>query len=148
MDAFDTYLARPLGMSNYHLNLTPRGDMYGGGGLYMRPRDALKLGQLYLDEGVWNGHRIVSKVWVDQSVQRRSGYSAEHGYGFAWHLFQLKVGSKTYDEFEAQGNGGQVINVIPRLDLVVMFTTGNYGDDETVPERKVLSAIIDSATRR
>jgi CubicO group peptidase (beta-lactamase class C family) len=126
-------------MSNYHLNLTPTGNMYGGGGLYMRPRDALKLGRVYLDGGIWNGWQIVSKAWVDQSVRRHSGYSAEHGYSFAWHLFQIKVGDRAYYEFAAQGNGGQVINVIPELDLAVMFTAGNYGATKLCPSAKFCS---------
>ena len=149
-DFFETELAQPLRMSNYHLNLTPMGEMYGGGGLYIRPRDALKLGQLYLDGGTWNKKRILSEKWIRESTTRHSGYSAEHGYGFGWHLFTVTVDGKSYREYEAQGNGGQVINVIPELDLAVMFTTGDYGDDETVPERQVLTAIMRSiiAARR
>jgi CubicO group peptidase (beta-lactamase class C family) len=38
-DFFETYFARPLDIHTYHLNLTPRGEVYCGGGLYMRPRD-------------------------------------------------------------------------------------------------------------
>ena len=143
-DFFETRLAQPLQMSNYHLNLTSTGEMYGGGGLYMRSRDALKLGQLYLDGGTWNGKRVVTEEWIRESTARHSGYSAEHGYGFAWHLFTLSVDGKSYREYEAQGNGGQVINAIPELDLVVMFTTGNHGDDETIPEREVLAVIMRS----
>ena len=141
-DFFEQYLAIPLNMQSYHLNLTPTGEMYGGGGLYLRPRDALKLGQLYLNGGTWNGRRVVSKHWVDLSTTRYSGYNPVHGYGFAWHLFEIEVDNRTYSEYEAQGNGGQVINVVPELDLTVMFTTGNYGDDETVPEREILTALI------
>ena len=144
-ECFEWYLAIPLNMKSYHLNLTPTGEMYGGGGLYLRPRDALKLGQLYLNGGTWNGRRVVSKHWVDLSTKRYSGYNPEHGYGFAWHLFEVEVDNRIYSEYEAQGNGGQVINVLPELDMTVMFTTGNYGDDETVPEREILTALIRAA---
>jgi hypothetical protein len=41
---FDRYLARPLQMRAYHMNLTPSGEGYLGGGLHIRPRDELKLG--------------------------------------------------------------------------------------------------------
>ena len=144
-DFFEQYLALPLNMQGYHLDLTPTDEMYGGGGLCLRPRDALKLGQLYLNGGTWNGRRVVSKHWVDLSTKRYSGYNPEHGYGFAWHLFEIEVDNHIYREYEAQGNGGQVINVVPELDLAVMFTTGNYGDDETIPEREVLTALIRAA---
>src|SRR5438105_10103482 len=61
---FDEQLARPLQFHGYHINLMPTGEAYMAGGLYLRPRDELKLGQLYLSGGVWNGPRVVSKHWV------------------------------------------------------------------------------------
>ena len=42
----------------------PTGEGYLGGGAYVRPRDLLKIGQTYLDGGVWHGHRIVDADWV------------------------------------------------------------------------------------
>jgi CubicO group peptidase (beta-lactamase class C family) len=71
---FQQYFARPLQITSYHLNLMPSGEFYLGGGLYLRARDQLKLGQLYLSGGVWNGNRILSEVWVKDSVQRHSGF--------------------------------------------------------------------------
>jgi CubicO group peptidase (beta-lactamase class C family) len=144
IDFFARNFAAPLDIHKYFLNLTPTGDLYGGGGLYMLPRDALKLGQVYLSGGTWNGRRVVSQKWVELSTHRYSGYSPEHGYGLAWHLFQIKVGGRPYVEFEAQGNGGQVVSVIPELDLTVLFTTGNYDEDESVAERAILKEIIGS----
>jgi hypothetical protein len=41
---FDEYFARLLQISTYQMNLMPNGEAYAGGGLYMRPRDQLKLG--------------------------------------------------------------------------------------------------------
>jgi CubicO group peptidase (beta-lactamase class C family) len=142
IDFFVRNFAVPLDIRKYYLNLTPAGDMYGGGGLYLLPRDALKLGQLYLSGGTWNGRRIVSQKWVEESVHEYSEFSPGHGYGLTWHLFKIAVGGKSYSEFEAEGNGGQVVGVIPELDLTVLFTTGNYDEDETVPERSILTAIM------
>jgi CubicO group peptidase (beta-lactamase class C family) len=144
VDLFDAWIADPLQFRSYHLATQPTKEAYGGGGLYLRPRDALKLGQVYLGHGVWNGQRLISAAWVDQSTRRWAGYNAEHGYGFAWHLFNLTFGGRTYREYEAQGNGGQLIMVIPELDLAVTCVTGNYDDDETVPERELLAAIVQS----
>jgi CubicO group peptidase (beta-lactamase class C family) len=131
LDFFDRYVARPLQFSDYHLDIAPNGDYYGGGGAYVRPRDQLKLGQLYLDRGVWNGHRVVSASWIDRSVQQHSAFAASayapgHAYGYAWHLFDVSSGKKTYREYMAQGNGGQLIIVLPQLDAVVGVTAGNY----------------------
>jgi CubicO group peptidase (beta-lactamase class C family) len=144
LDFFARNFAAPLDIQKYYLNLTPGGEIYGGGGLYLLPRDALKLGQVYLSGGTWNGRRIVSQKWVDLSTRKYSEYGPKHGYGLGWHLFQIEAGGKTYSEFEAEGNGGQIVSVIPALDLTVLFTTGNYDEDETVPERAILAAIMAS----
>jgi len=148
-DFFDRYFARPLEFHRYHLNLTPTGEAYLGGGTHIRSRDALKLGQLYLDGGVWNGKRIVSKHWVDVSVAPHP-MNAKGTDGYNWHTNSIKAGDRVYRQYEANGNGGQLLMVIPDLDLVVLFTAGNYGNymvwrrfrEELLPN-DILSAIKD-----
>lgn len=131
---FEQNLARPLQFGRYYLNLMPDGQAYMGGGAYVRPRDQLKLGQLYLAGGVWNGKQVLSKEWVTDSTSFHSRFAPtyslgqEHEYGYGWHIHDLKSGGKTYREFSAEGNGGQLVIVIPDLDLVVGITGGNYGE--------------------
>ena len=137
---FDRTVARPLGFGRYHWNLTPWDEGYLGGGCWLRPRDLLKIGQAYLDDGVWRGKRIVGKAWVEESTAPRirispetTGLSAEefgNAYGeaedaYAWHLGTIKAGKRTYKTYEATGNGGQVLVVAPGLQMVVVFTGGN-----------------------
>ena len=146
---FDRYIARPLQIQTYHFNLTPTGEGYLGGGLHIRPRDALKLGQLYLDGGLWNGRRIVSRKWVDASIAPHP-MDASGTDGYNWHLNTIKVGERSFRQYEASGNGGQFVMVVPELDLVVMFTGGNYGNfsvwrrfrDELLPQY-ILAAVKD-----
>jgi CubicO group peptidase (beta-lactamase class C family) len=125
-------VARPLQIKTYHWNLMPNGEGYAGGGLYLRPRDQLKLGQLYLNGGVWNGKRVVSKDWVDKSISRQSTFGrtlgVDHDYGYGWHLYHFETGNHSYRAYAAGGNGGQIVMVIPDLDLVVGFTGGAYGE--------------------
>ncbi len=131
---FEQNLARPLQFGRYYLNLMPDGQAYMGGGAYVRPRDQLKLGQLYLAGGVWNGKRILSKEWVADSTSFHSRFAPayslgqEHEYGYGWHIHNLTTGGKTYRELSAEGNGGQLVIVIPDLDLIVGITGGNYGE--------------------
>jgi CubicO group peptidase (beta-lactamase class C family) len=127
LELFDDYLARPLQISRYYANLTPAGDMYSGGGLTLRPRDALKFGELYNAGGVWNGTRVIGKDWIDASTTTHSQMHADSTYGYNWWLFKLHVGNRVYDEWEAGGNGGQFVFVIPKLDLVIGLTGENYG---------------------
>lgn len=128
---FDRYVARPLQMRDYHINLMPTGDAYLAGGIYLRPRDMLKLGQLYLSGGTWQGRRVIGRDWVGQSTARHSQFAADHGYGYGWHLHTLHAGGRDYREYAAEGNGGQFVMVLPELDLTVAITAGNYGDFRT-----------------
>jgi CubicO group peptidase (beta-lactamase class C family) len=122
---FDATLARPLRFGRYAYNLMPTGEGYLGGGVQMRPRDLLKLGRLYLDGGVWQGQRLVDSTWVRLSTTDRVAGS-ETAEGYAWHLNTLKRGDREYREYEANGNGGQLLIVLPELDMAIVFTAGNY----------------------
>lgn len=141
-DVFDRNVARPLDFGLYHWNLTPTGEGYLGGGVYMRPRDLAKIGQLYLDGGVWNGRRILDRSWVERSTaaqvdinEATTGMDAERfaaiatrgADGFAWHRYGVQVGDRRVESYEASGNGGQLLIVVPAYDLVVVITGGNYG---------------------
>lgn len=119
-------LAGRLDIDRYHLNLTPTGEMYLGGGPYLRPRDLLKFGQLYLDGGVWNGRRVVSGEWVRASTSLHPEIHPSHTDGYSWHLNEIRAGGRTWRQYEANGNGGQLVMVLPELDLVVGFTASSY----------------------
>lgn len=141
-ELFRQQVADPLQFGKWHWNLMPTGEGYLGGGAFLRPRDLLKIGQMYLDGGVWNGRRIVPAAWVEESTRpwaeitpATTGLSEEdfgnfYGRGkdgLAWHLGELTSAGRTYRTYGAGGNGGQVVVVIPDLDLVVAYTGGNYG---------------------
>lgn len=126
-DFFDCYLARPLQISGYHVNLMPSLEAYAGGGLYLRPRDFAKFGQLYLDGGVWNGRRVVDRGWVERSTSGQIGTGDGASDGYGWHGHVLQAGGRRYREYEASGNGGQFLMVLPELDLVLVTTAGHYG---------------------
>jgi CubicO group peptidase (beta-lactamase class C family) len=141
-ELFDRTIARPLQFGPWYWDLTPTGEGYGGGGVRVRPRDLLKIGQTFLDGGVWHGRRIVSADWVKASTAPHidvspatTGLSKDdfgnfYGVakdGYAWHLNDLKVGDRVYRDYEATGNGGQLLIVVPDADLAVVITAGNYG---------------------
>ena len=138
---FDETVARPLQFGSYAWNLAPNGEGYAGGGSRLRSRDLLKVGQLYLDRGVWNGKRVVSRDWVERSTapivpinEATTGLDSETLHntypggadGYAWHTFTVTAGGRSYREYEAAGNGGQMLIVIPELELTVVMTGGNY----------------------
>ena len=142
LDFFYQNISLPMEMGIWHMNLMPDGRAYAGGGLYLRPRDFLKLGQVYLNGGTWNGTRVVSRKWVEQSTMPHATVPDSSHDGYAWHLHTLMHNGKAYREYDASGNGGQLMIVLPELDIVVAFNAGNYNRyrvwrkfrDELVPE--------------
>ncbi|GJG85961.1 hypothetical protein tb265_11420 [Gemmatimonadetes bacterium T265] len=137
---FDRAVARPLGIAHYAVNLMPTGEAYAGGGLQLRPRDFLKLGQLYLDGGVWRGTRLVSAAWAVQSTARQVDRPDGSTDGFGWHRHVLRAHGRDYPTYEASGNGGQFVVVVPDLALVVATTGGNYG--QYAAWRRIREALV------
>jgi CubicO group peptidase (beta-lactamase class C family) len=127
-ELFHDLVARPLGIRRYYyLFLTPTGDAYMGGGVRLLPRDFMKLGQLMLNDGMWNGKRILSRDWVRRSVDPKHQIG-ESKYGYLWWITDYPYRGGTVRAYYASGNGGQYVIVIPKLDMVVAFYGGNYND--------------------
>ncbi|MEO7713371.1 MAG: hypothetical protein ABIV10_10685 [Gemmatimonadaceae bacterium] len=93
----------------------------------MISRDFLKFGQLYLDGGIWNGTRLVSATWLAQSTARQVDRSDGSSDGFGWHRHQMRVGARSIETYEASGNGGQIMIVIPALEVAMAVTPRSYG---------------------
>lgn len=146
---FERAVARPLDMDHYALNLAPNGDGYGGGGAYLAPRDLLKVGQLVISRGAWRGRQVVSRAWMGASVAHQVATPDGGSDGFAWHRFPVRAAGRVWQEVEANGNGGQMVMVVPELDLVVGVTAGNYNGYGTWRRLRgeLLPAIIESIAR-
>ncbi len=144
----EEHLFRPLGITSYRWAgcLRAPETTSASGGLYLRPRDMAKIGQLMLQDGVWNGRRVLSSDWVRRSVKMavplfdRGG---PYGYGYQWKLGR----SGGFASFYAAGWGGQYIVVLPELNIVFVQTGGWYAGErspisyDTIIEQYVLPAI-------
>jgi CubicO group peptidase (beta-lactamase class C family) len=145
MDDFaEQYLFEPLGITNYEWDHINPDMIHASGNLKLRPRDMAKLGYLFLSGGVWNGERILSEEWVEESTRKQIVTRWGGGYGYQWWIRTYQTDSGAVDSFFAAGWGGQRIVVFPGLEMVVVFTGGNYVEQEPVDEiisRHILPAL-------
>jgi CubicO group peptidase (beta-lactamase class C family) len=141
-DLFHDLLAEPMGIRRYHLNLTPTGHAYMGGGVRLLPRDFMKLGQLYSNGGKWNAKQLLTPEWCRRATSPLFELAGIH-YGYLWWVTDYPYKDRTVRAVFAGGNGGQVVMSIPELDLVIAFYGGNYGDRGTfVPQREYVPEYI------
>lgn len=122
------HITEPLGIDTYYCNLDPAGNGYYGGGIRLRPRDQLKLGQVMLAGGVWKGQRVLSESWVKQSTTPTGSMHEPNDYCMGWWRRSLPFRGRQVDVFHASGNGGQFIIGVPEFDMVVQISGGNYRD--------------------
>ena len=129
MDFARQNLFGPLGIEQAEWWTDERGYFTGGMGLWLRPRDMLKIGEMFLREGTFGGTRVVSAEWVRESTAPfvSTGNAAPYGpqYGYSWWVGQ----GQGHDFYFANGYAGQFIFVVPELDLVVVATSSWRGMD-------------------
>ncbi|NIL93294.1 MAG: serine hydrolase [Woeseiaceae bacterium] len=138
VDFLATHLLDPLNITTAGWVDTPSGLPDLGGGLFLRTRDVAKFGQLYLDDGNWNGQQVVSADWVAASIQaytelRWSDPESRDwqvdGYGYQWWTGYFEHQGRRLDTFVALGWGQQTVMVIPELDLVIAINCNDYDDN-------------------
>ncbi len=140
----ETNLFRDLGIKNYgwyQLN----GIVHTGGGLWLRPRDFLKLGQLVLNGGQWQGKQLISKSWINESTSFKLPARESIGYGFQWWTDYISSEHKSYSLVWAEGLGGQFLFLLPDLELAVLFLHHNPNDldlDHTMAWKELSKYII------
>jgi len=89
----------------------------GAYGLHLTAREMAKFGFLYLNKGVWQEKALISESWVEKSTKDYIHRSENLGFGFHWVI--TKRNNQVC--FEADGWGGQMISVIPALDMIIVI---------------------------
>jgi len=123
-------LFEPLGIKDVIWQEDPQGYSRGWGDLFMHPRDAAKLGYLWLNKGVWDGEQIVPKEWVESSIKTQVKTGTDDDYGYGWWVMPQEA---TGPEYAAVGRGGQRVQVIPGLDAIIVTTGGGFEIDDIMP---------------
>ena len=120
-DWADSNFYSKLGITDYDWQSQPGGLPEGAARMHMRPRDMLKIGITYLNNGVWNNEQVIPAQWVEEisKIQVKS-FAGDYSY-FFWIR---ELDGISY--ISADGDGGQYINIFPEHNMVVVMTQGNY----------------------
>ncbi len=150
-DFADRYLFPQLGISRKRWDTGADGLTNTAGGLFLRPRDMAKIGLLYLRRGDWQGTRVVSANWVDESVSWQTDASQSTGYGYQWWVMCVDGSAGPPETVEneiwfASGAGDQYIFMVPSLDLVVTTTANNTEPPYDTPITFLRQYILPAAT--
>ena len=114
----------PLGIKDPTWETDPRGVCLGGTGLHVKTEDIARLGQMYLQKGMWDGNRILPEAWVAEATSAHSDNSNTQtnpdwtvGYGYQFWLCR-------HDAYRGDGAYGQYCIVMPEQDAVLAINSG------------------------
>jgi hypothetical protein len=125
-----THLFEPLGIHDYFWKRTPLGVVDTEGGLYLRAEDLAKIGLLYLNDGRWNGRRLMTSDWIKESLTPRIDAGEGFKYGYQWWL--LPHGEPARLAWAARGMGGQRLLVFPEDHLIVVSTAWHILNEASI----------------
>ncbi len=130
------YLFSPLGITRFEwTKYSADGIPAAASGLRLLPRDLLKFGLLYMNDGKWNSKQIITAGWINESfTQYFPVDTSGTGYGFQWWLWTDTIMNKPTPIAACIGNGGQRVFVDKLNDIVVVFNAGNYNTYTTRPD--------------
>ncbi len=96
----------------------PQGNNTAGWGLFLTPMEMAKIGQLYLNGGMWDGKQIVSSRWISESTKEHSRCLqwGNLAYGYLWWIIDG-------DSYAAMGDGGNVIYVNAKKKMVISIAS-------------------------
>jgi CubicO group peptidase (beta-lactamase class C family) len=144
-------LFNALAIKNVNWPYNEMGITQGGGGVEIAAKDLLKVGQLVLQQGVWQGEQLIPKDWIEKSLLSYSVAmpEMEATYGITWWHFPYQLGDKKIITHAAAGNGGNYLFVIPELNASVVILATAYNTPYMHKQsQKILSSIILPALKR
>lgn len=139
----DSRLFNRIGMPNAVFEVDPTGTQVGSSYIYATARDYARFGLLYLQDGIFNGERILPEGWVNYSTTPAS--DSKGGYGSLFWLNKAKYyPSAPQDMYSCNGHDGQRIFIIPSKELVVVLLGYSPKPDRTMNFDALLGDILET----
>jgi len=131
-------LFNPLGIADVDWPSNPQGITLGYSQLHLRPRDMAKIGYLYLHQGYWDKKQIISPQWIQESTRKHVAATWIADYGYQWWIINPGI-------YTALGHDGQYIIVVPKKNIVVVFTSSLIAKDTWAPIGLLFEYILPAA---
>ena len=122
----DKNLFRPLNITKYRWQFTPQKVANTAGSLQLCSLDYAKFGQLYKNQGTWNGKQILSQEWIAKSLSHQMPISEDEFYGYLFWNKTYKVNGLDYEVYYSSGNGGNRIFIFKNKPIVIIITSTAY----------------------
>lgn len=119
-------LFKPLGIARYKWQFTPQKVVNTAGSIQLRSLDYAKYGQLYQNQGNWNGTQVLSQEWIANSFLHQMKISEGEYYGYLFWNKTYKVNGINYQVNYSSGNGGNRIFLFKDFPIVVVITSTAY----------------------
>jgi CubicO group peptidase (beta-lactamase class C family) len=99
-----------------------------------------RFGYLYLNKGMWDGEQVIPSSWIEDSVKSQIKAKEPQDYGYLFWIEEITdtVNNRTYSMYQAYGSGGQIIIVIPELDMVIVITCNRAISPTVKPMTRVI----------
>ncbi len=120
------FLFDPLGIMAAEWQFSPTGLAMAGGGLALRSRDLLKLGQLVLNGGRWREKEVISAAWLAEMTRSRVQIDDRTTFGYLWWLRRYPAGNREVAAWYMSGTGGNRVTLFPGQHLAVVITSQNF----------------------
>lgn len=129
------YLFEPLNIKDFHWLKDSTGFCHAGGGLFLKPRDILKIGILILNRGWWENKQILSERWINKATDSYFPTSFDSSmYGYFWWIRDITLkNNRIIKQITAEGAGGQKLYLYPDYNLIIAFTENNYTTPQVSP---------------
>lgn len=119
-------LFKPLGIKKHKWQFTPQKVANTAGSVQLCSLDYAKYGQLYKNQGIWNGKQILSKEWITNSFSHQMTISEDEYYGYLFWNKTYNVNGVNYEVYYSSGNGGNRIFIFKDFPIVVVITSTAY----------------------
>jgi CubicO group peptidase (beta-lactamase class C family) len=106
-------LFKPLSIKDWRWRRDASGNVYTYWGLALKGLDLAKFGQLYLNQGLWEGQRVLPQWWVEESTKPSQDIGPRWGY-----LWSIMRSDGKYSGFEMNGFDGKYLYVNPEKEFI------------------------------